>query len=92
VKYRLIIDEWGGWEPFQQLLGALHAVAERHQTSVGAVALRWVLDQPGVSAAIVGARHARPIPGTLAALSLTLGESERAELAGVMGAGGGAEW
>jgi aryl-alcohol dehydrogenase-like predicted oxidoreductase len=89
VKYRLIVDEWGGWEAFQLLLGALNVVAQRHGTSVGAVALRWVLDQPGISAAIVGARHARHLPGTLAALSLTLSEGERAELAGAMGAGAG---
>ena len=89
VKYRLIIEEWGGWDPFQRLLDALHAVAQRHGTSIGAVALRWVLDQPGVAAAIVGARHARHLPGTLAALALTLSESERAELTGAMGAGQG---
>lgn len=85
VKYRLIMDEWGGWEPFQALLRALHAVAQRHQTTVGAVALRWVLDQPGVTAAIVGSRNAKHLQGTLAALSLTLSDAERATLSSALG-------
>jgi aryl-alcohol dehydrogenase-like predicted oxidoreductase len=88
VKYRLIIDEWGGWEPFQGLLRVLATVAARHGASIGAVALRWVLDQPGVTAAIVGARHAGHLPGTLAALSLSLSAGERAELAGAIGGAG----
>lgn len=87
VKYRLIIEEWGGWAPFQALLRALQAVAERQGTSIGAVALRWVLDQPGISAAIVGARHAKHLPGTLAALDLDLSEAEREALAAALGEG-----
>lgn len=58
VKYRLIIDEFGGWERFQILLRALRSVADRHDSSISAVALRWVLDQPSVAGVIVGARHA----------------------------------
>lgn len=89
VKYRLIIEEWGGWEPFQALLRALHTVAERHGTSIGAVALRWVLDQPTVAAAIVGARDAKHLAATLAALNVTLSDAERAELSAALGAGAG---
>jgi aryl-alcohol dehydrogenase-like predicted oxidoreductase len=89
VKYRLIIEEWGGWEPFQSLLHVLKAIADRHQTSVGAVALRWVLDQPQVAAAIVGARHAKHLAATLAALNVTLTAAERAELAAALGDGEG---
>ena len=59
VKYRLIIDEFGGWDRFQDMLAALGEVAARHGVGIGAVAIRWVLDQPGVSGVIVGARHAR---------------------------------
>jgi aryl-alcohol dehydrogenase-like predicted oxidoreductase len=89
VKYRLIIEEWGGWEPFQALLQTLSRVAKHHGTSIGAVALRWVLDQPGVTSAIVGARHAKHLPDTLAALSVVLAAHERAELAAALGAGPG---
>jgi aryl-alcohol dehydrogenase-like predicted oxidoreductase len=89
VKYKLIIDEWGGWEPFQSLLRALEAVATRHQTTIGAVALRWVLDQPGISAAIVGSRNVKHLPGTLAALSVEMTDAERSELSAALGAGPG---
>jgi aryl-alcohol dehydrogenase-like predicted oxidoreductase len=72
IKYRLIIDESGGWDYFQALLRALDDVAAKHRVSIGAVAIRWVLDRPGVAGVIVGARHARHLDETLAACSLTL--------------------
>ncbi len=53
-KYRLIIDEYGGWGAFQKLLKLLARIAARHQTSIGAIAARWVLDQPAVAAVILG--------------------------------------
>jgi len=81
VKYRLIIEEYGGWDAYQELLRALDTVARRHATSIGAVAIRWVLDQPGVAGVIVGARHARHLPATLAAASLALDEGDRADIA-----------
>lgn len=55
VKYRLVIDEFGGWERFQNLLRALYRVASRHGVSIANVALRWTLEREGVAAAIVGA-------------------------------------
>jgi aryl-alcohol dehydrogenase-like predicted oxidoreductase len=83
VKYRLIIDEFGGWDAFQTLLGALHDVARRHETTIGAVAIRWVLDRPGVAGVIVGARHARHLRATVAATALELDEADRAAIARV---------
>lgn len=53
-KYRLIIDEIGGWEVFQRLLAMLAGIADKHGTSIAAVATRWVLDQPAVAAVILG--------------------------------------
>ena len=50
------------------MLGALGTVAARHGVGIGAVALRWVLDQPGVSGVIVGARHARHLDQVRAGL------------------------
>ncbi|MFM8517215.1 MAG: aldo/keto reductase, partial [Nevskiaceae bacterium] len=55
TKYRLIIEEFGGWELFQQLLEVLQHVALRHDVDIASVATRFVLDQRGVAAAIVGA-------------------------------------
>ncbi|MEO6443986.1 MAG: aldo/keto reductase [Gemmatimonadaceae bacterium] len=80
VKYKLIIDGFGGWALFQRLLQALAAIAARHGVKIGSVAIRWTLDQPTVAAAIVGARHARHLDDTLAVFSLRLTEHDRAEL------------
>jgi aryl-alcohol dehydrogenase-like predicted oxidoreductase len=83
VKYRLIIDEFGGWDLFQRMLAALGAIAARHGVGTGAVALRWVLDQPGVSGVIVGARDAAHLEQTVAACGFTLDEDDRAAIARV---------
>ena len=40
---------------FQQLLRCLKTIADRYEVTVPLVALRWILDRPGVAAAIVGA-------------------------------------
>ena len=89
VKYRLIIDEFGGWDRFQALLTVLGEVAARHRVSIGAVALGWVLDQPGVSGAIVGARHARHLEQTIQAFALALEDGDRAAIARVQSASTG---
>ena len=80
VKYRLIIEEFGGWERFQKLLAGLNAVATRHRVGIGAVAIRWVLDQAGVAGVIVGARHARHLDQVVQAATLTLDASDREEI------------
>ena len=77
VKYKLIIDDFGGWEPFQQLLAVLDRTAHAHQTTLGAIAIRYVLDQPAVAACIVGARSTAHLAATLAAPTLTLSDQER---------------
>ncbi len=56
TKYKLIIDDFGGWALFQELLQALRRVADRHGTDIASVASRAMLDRPGVAAVIVGAR------------------------------------
>ena len=55
-KYKQMVDAWGGWELFQDLLGALRSVADTHQVNIANVAVRYVLDRPAVAGAIVGVR------------------------------------
>lgn len=86
VKYRLIIEECGGWDAFQRVLTVLSRIAARHDCAIGTVALRWVLDQPAAAAAIVGARDAVHLRATLAALTLVLTAADRAELSATLGA------
>jgi aryl-alcohol dehydrogenase-like predicted oxidoreductase len=54
TKYRLIVDEFGGWAPYQALLEELAAIADAHGVDAAAIALRWVLDRPGVAGVVLG--------------------------------------
>ena len=54
-KYKQMIDAWGGWALFQELLQAASQVAERHGVSIANVAVRAILDRPAVAGVIVGA-------------------------------------
>ena len=77
VKYRLIIEEFGGWNLFQDLLRVLRGIAGRHGTDVAAIAIRTMLETPGVAAVIVGARYAARLPDTLPVFSIRLDEADR---------------
>jgi aryl-alcohol dehydrogenase-like predicted oxidoreductase len=83
VKYRLIIEECGGWVAFQQMLACLDRVAAHHGVGIGAVAIGWVLDRSGVAGVIVGARHARHLADVVSACGLALTDDDRAAIASV---------
>lgn len=57
VKYKLIIDDFGGWALFQSLLATLKNIGDRHGVDIATIASAWVLLQPQVAAVIVGARN-----------------------------------
>ncbi len=56
AKYIRMIEAWGGWNLFQELLVALRSIADRHQVSIADVAVRYVLECPTVAGVIVGVR------------------------------------
>lgn len=88
VKYRLIIDELGPWDVFQSLLRTLKSIGDKHGVPIASVATAWVLDRPGVAAAIVGARYARHLPQTLKVFDVTLDDADRAAINAVLTAAG----
>jgi aryl-alcohol dehydrogenase-like predicted oxidoreductase len=55
-KYKNMIDAWGGWRLFQELLTTLKSIADKHKVSIANVAVRYILDKPAVGGVIVGAR------------------------------------
>ena len=55
-KYKQMIDAWGGWGLFQELLTTLRSVADKHDATIANVAVRYVLDRPAVAGVIVGTR------------------------------------
>lgn len=80
VKYRLMVEEFGGWARFQELLRALDAIARKHATSIATVCARWVLDKPQVAAALVGAKDAAHLHDTLDVFRIKLDAQDRQAL------------
>ena len=74
------------------LRDALRPIAERHGTTVAAVAVAWTLAWPGLSGAIVGARAPEQVDGWIGAASLELTAADLDEIAAAVretGAGSG---
>src|ERR1700674_2465670 len=55
-KYKNLIDAWGGWALFQELLSALKQIADKHGVSIANAGIRCILDRPAVAGVIVGTR------------------------------------
>ena len=55
-KYKNMIDIWGGWELFQELLIILDNISKKHNCSIANIATRFILDKPQVAGVIIGAR------------------------------------
>lgn len=98
---RLPADDWRRRSPrFQPpevernlaLRDALRPIAERHGTTVAAVAVAWTLAWPGVTGAIVGARSPEQVDGWIDAATLELTGEDLDEIARAIertGAGAG---
>jgi aryl-alcohol dehydrogenase-like predicted oxidoreductase len=84
TKYKLIIDDFGGWPLFQQLLRALQAIAQRHEVDIATVASRYVLDRPQVAGVIVGARDRTHLAANLHIGALRLTNRDQTEIAAVL--------
>ncbi len=57
IKYKLIIEDFGGWDLFQALLETLRNIADRHETDISTIASAAVLVRPAVAGVIVGGRN-----------------------------------
>ena len=59
VKYRLIIDEFGGYDFFQSTLELLKDIADQYEVGIADMAMRYILRKPDVGGIIVGARNSK---------------------------------
>ncbi len=84
VKYKLIIDDFGGWALFQEMLRTLKAVGDRHGADIASVASAWVLRQPLVGAVIVGARNQQHALANAAIMDLELDKDDLAVIQAVI--------
>jgi aryl-alcohol dehydrogenase-like predicted oxidoreductase len=84
TKYRLIVDEFGGWALPQELLDALRRVADRHGVDIASVASAAMLDRRGVAAVIIGARSRAHVAANARITALRLTERDKAEIDAVL--------
>jgi aryl-alcohol dehydrogenase-like predicted oxidoreductase len=84
TKYRLIIEDFGGWALFQHLLETLRGIADAHGVDIATVASAAMLDRPGVAAVIVGARSRAHLAGNVAVSTTRLTPAEHANIEAVL--------
>jgi aryl-alcohol dehydrogenase-like predicted oxidoreductase len=86
---RLPEDDWRKRDPeFNEpklsrnlaVVEQLREIGKRHGRSPGEVAIAWVLRNPAVTGAIVGARNARQADGVMRAADLKLTDKEVSEI------------
>ena len=74
-----MIQSWGGWGLFQELLQVLKSIAIKYGVTISNVATRWVLDFPYVGAVILGARMgiSEHVDGNQASFNWSLDQSSQ---------------
>jgi len=55
-KYYKMIEAWGGWSLFQDLLYEISKIAKKYDSSIANVSTKFILDKPTVAGVIIGAR------------------------------------
>ncbi|MBM3523458.1 MAG: aldo/keto reductase, partial [Alphaproteobacteria bacterium] len=84
TKYKLIIEDFGGWALFQELLAALDRMARRLGTDIASVGSAVPLGWPGVKAVIVGATNASHLARNAGLATLAITDADRAALATIL--------
>src|SRR3954452_7928273 len=84
-----MIDAWGGWGLFQELLAAVKRIADKHGMSIANIGTRYVLDRPAVAGVIICARLgvAEHIADNARTFDITLDADELAAIEPVLAKG-----
>ena len=82
---RFDTSKFGEFPPVDKELGftvveRLVALAERLGTTPSAIAIKWLLDRPGVTSVIIGVRRLEQLEANLAAVDLSLPQEELATI------------
>lgn len=80
VKYRLVIEDCGGWDWYQALLSTLNGIARKHGVSIANVAARAILDQDAVGGLIIGAATADHLENNLNVFRFSLDDDDRQKI------------
>ncbi len=84
VKYKLIIDEFGGFELFQEVLHALKQIADKYDVGIAEVAAQYVLQKSFVAGMIIGARNIDHLESIKKLGSLRLAEEDLRKLHAIL--------
>lgn len=76
IKYRLIIDEFGSYDLFQEALQTLRSIANKHETEIAEIASRYLLQKPMVAGVIIGARNSKHLAGLQKLAQFQLGTED----------------
>lgn len=68
------------WSKVRCLIDEVEAISQRKGVTTGAVALSWLLGQPGIKSVIVGARSASQVLENIAGVPIDLSEDELRDL------------
>jgi aryl-alcohol dehydrogenase-like predicted oxidoreductase len=82
-----MIDAWGGWALFQELLVVLKRIADKHGAGIANIGTHHVLDRPTVAGIIIGARLglAEHIADNARSFDLALDADDLAAIESVLG-------
>lgn len=72
IKYKLIIDDIGGWNQIQNILKVLQCIARKHKVSLTNVATRYILEKELVAGIIIGARNSNHLKNNLEVFNFKL--------------------
>lgn len=70
VKYRIIINDFGGWDAYQKLLRMLHTMSQKYSCNIANISSAYILQKMAVGAVIIGTRSSRHINGNLKTLTV----------------------
>jgi aryl-alcohol dehydrogenase-like predicted oxidoreductase len=84
TKYKLIIDDFGGWALLQDLLHTLRGIADGHGVDIATIASRAILERPQVAAVIIGARNRAHLADNLKISALRLATADHERIAEVL--------
>lgn len=84
IKYKLIIDDFGGWELFQELLKTLNGIARKHNTTITNISSRYTLDKAGVAGIIIGARNSTHLLNNLHVFKLCLDKNDEIQIKNIL--------
>jgi len=84
TKYRLIIEEFGGYDLFQEALRAFRQIADEKEVGIAEIACRYILQKPNVGGIIIGARNRHHLAKLQQVNSFILEKSELEKIASIV--------